>query len=49
MKKNKNELSMCSKNLDNPTYGLFKKPGSYNISTFLCDYLFVIICVICFC
>jgi hypothetical protein len=28
-KKKKKELSLCSKDLDNPTYGLFKKPGRY--------------------
>jgi hypothetical protein len=28
-KKKKKELPMCSKDLDNPTYGLFKKPGRY--------------------
>jgi hypothetical protein len=27
--KKKKELSLCSKDLDNPTYGLFKKPGRY--------------------
>jgi hypothetical protein len=31
-KKKKKELSLCSKDLDNPTYGLFKKPGRYSRS-----------------
>ena len=27
----KNELPTCSMDLDNPTYGLFKKPGRYRV------------------
>ena len=27
----KNELPMCSKDLDNPTYDLFKKPRHYRV------------------
>jgi hypothetical protein len=33
MKKKKKELPMCSKDLDNPTYGLFEKPGRYKGAT----------------
>jgi hypothetical protein len=32
IKKKKKELPMCSKDLDNPTYGLFKKLGRYRVS-----------------
>jgi hypothetical protein len=30
-KKKKKELQTCSKDLDNLTYGLFKKPGRYRV------------------
>jgi hypothetical protein len=30
IKKKKKELQTCSKDLDNLTYGLFKKPRRYN-------------------
>jgi hypothetical protein len=33
-KKKKKELQTCSKDLDNLTYGLFKKPGRYIIIMF---------------
>jgi hypothetical protein len=32
IKKKKRELPLCSKELDNPTYGLFKKPGRYKLA-----------------
>jgi hypothetical protein len=31
MKKKKKELPTCSKDLDNLTYGLFKRPGRYRV------------------
>jgi hypothetical protein len=34
-KKKKKELPMCSKDLDNPTYGLFKRPGRYTYQPWL--------------
>ena len=38
MKKKKNELPTCIKDLDNPTYGLFKRPGRYSLSACLSSY-----------
>jgi hypothetical protein len=32
IKKKKRELPLCSKDLDNPTYGLFKKAGALQVN-----------------